>query len=345
MTREFAGLSRYVARALFVSAAFFTAGCASRPLDVPAASDLQCGTPAASKQWHSTLLRYGNGVYRIAGDGTALVVATDGGVPQRSVDGGELWDSVGSPGLRSVAGGDGRFIGIGDGGLCTSSDHGLSFDKRDGPAPGHEAVVAISGTSSYIASTLPAFFASHDGKAFELEELPGVATSISPAVWSSGNERVLVGAAIPSVTPSRRVPGVLRSSDGGSTFTTWQASEDLAGCQVRGLWGRGDSEAYLVASGCEQSNLVLRSLDGGTSFAPTPTSTIPNEVQLVDVRGNARGELVAVGFHGAMYYSNDRGDSFIALPQVVDALLFSVWVGECGEIVAVSTDGDVVFGR
>ncbi len=94
---------------------------------------------------------------------------------------------------------------------------------------------------------------------------------------------------------------IFRTGDGGATWTAWQ--DRLANPNGFHLYGMAHSGDALVLAG--EQGLLLRSTDGGATFAPLAS---PYKGSFFGITATAGGSLIAYGLRGYAWRSDDRGE-------------------------------------
>ncbi|MEO0804063.1 MAG: hypothetical protein AAFY57_17580 [Cyanobacteria bacterium J06642_2] len=123
----------------------------------------------------------------------------------------------------------------------------------------------------------------------------------------------------------------LRSSDGGKTWTNvvglpagdrgpWYWSQSLAADKVLG------QVFYYYAAGT-----LYRSEDGGTSFAAVNADLPSESWHEIETVPNRPGELWLSLDRAGLYYSSDRGQTFVSIPTVERSYLFALAPTESAE--------------
>ncbi len=130
---------------------------------------------------------------------------------------------------------------------------------------------------------------------------------------------------------------IFRTGDGGATWTAWQ--DRLANPNGFHLYGMAHSGDALVLAG--EQGLLLRSTDGGATFAPLAS---PYKGSFFGITATAGGSLIAYGLRGNAWRSDDRGEHWTRIATDV-AVAFSAGGRLAdGRMVLASQGGAVLIG-
>ena len=165
------------------------------------------------------------------------------------------------------------------GGIFKSTDSGVSFSATGAPS-GNWVSVFVDGSNVYATDSSNQLFVSTDGGAtFAQWSLPGVAVS---NVWASGVNVYL-----------STDGGLMSSTDGGQSFTTYTTSDGLGADQV---YGGVSSNGTAVFAGT-QGGLSIGTSPTPTVTAVSPTSGPEAGGTLITITGTnfAAGATVTVG--------------------------------------------------
>jgi photosystem II stability/assembly factor-like uncharacterized protein len=173
---------------------------------------------------------------------------------------------------------------------------------------------------------------SHDGGVTWTEHGTPLTTERLYSVWArSANEVYAFGA-----------DGLFRSRDRGASWSRVSAvfPRSLWG----GVWGSGDHELDVVASGGygDDQPGVFRSMDDGATFTETvPFMPDGSAAELGSLWG-AGSERFAVGNHGAIFHSRDGGVTWSEQTSGVLVDLIAAWGSSAGDVYVTGRQGTLL---
>ncbi|MBO6523518.1 MAG: T9SS type A sorting domain-containing protein [Balneolaceae bacterium] len=257
----------------------------------------------------SELIIGGNGVYRLGAD--SVWIKSNNGLPAGGVVVTKFIESSGS--LWAYT----------DNGIFISADTAKTWTETDIHAStGFIAGVAMTGSTTFIASENGVFVSdgATDATITFTKEVSGLVHLTISGMYSAGSELFVYGPGV----------GVLRSEDGGDTFT--QFGDTLASLEIRAIV-KTDNQ-YLVAT----ATGLLKSSDGMS------WTTITGAPNINAGSMSSSGTMVLAGVGTQVYQSDDEGETWTARSAAFELGFANVTgfaIHNSGILATIATGGDM----
>lgn len=259
-------------------------------------------------------------------------------------------DAAGAMPLRALGESGGRgVVAVGAAGVIIHSD-GSSWARVPSPTPATLQALATDRGRTFAAGTQETVLTDQGGR---WRVLRTAGTGALAGVWVSGDTVVAVGSR-PNAAGTRAEGLVLRSTDGGATWTAATAAPTrLASRTYTDVWGQGatlfvvgyestlgthfDGQQVVAAEG-----VILRSTDGGATWAEVAGVPLSHR-RLTGITG-AGGTLYASGYQGYGLFGSPDTRQGVVLRSTDGAATWTASVhGPAGLVLNdVSASGGVV---